>query len=334
MSKNIPLISIIVPVYNVERYLRTCVKSLLGQTYKNIEIILVNDGSRDESGTICDELKKNNDKISVIHKENGGLASARNKGLEYAKGKYVTFVDSDDYVAEDMYECLYEAIIRTSSKIACCNWLRHIDTEGKKEIISPIGQLYTDETILSKEQAIKSLLLNNGMTYSACDKLFKKELFDEIRFPCENLPSEDIPCIYKIIKNADRIVHIGEAKYYYRIVQGSISTQTFTKRNISTFEYMTDVVEDVVKCYPNLRKESEFALIQCADSLYNRLVLDKKHKEYREISEELKQQIRKSLGKIIFNPFFTFNAKIVNIFITFNMYPLFLLIVKRGSNEK
>jgi len=117
-------ISIIVPVYNVERYIRKCVKSLINQTYKNIEIILVNDGSPDNCGQICDDFAREDRRIVVIHKENGGLCSARNAGLSVATGKYIGFVDSDDWIRADMYEYLYINAKSHDADIACCNYYR------------------------------------------------------------------------------------------------------------------------------------------------------------------------------------------------------------------
>ena len=144
-----PLLSIIVPVYNVEKYLRCCIDSICRQENMNKEIILVNDGSTDGSGAICDDYAKKYPEITVIHKENGGLASARNAGLDAMNGSYVGFIDSDDFIAEDMYATLYKALKDTNSRVACCGWDRVMECDSQasvKETSKNIVQkVYTKE---------------------------------------------------------------------------------------------------------------------------------------------------------------------------------------------
>lgn len=130
----IPIISIIVPIYNVEKYLEECVLSIVNQTWENKQIILVDDGSTDNSGKICDRLQTEYPYIEVIHKKNGGLASVRNAGLDIAIGEYVGFVDSDDYIEHDMYDKMYESMILTNSQVSCCSRYRCIDTDNGREI--------------------------------------------------------------------------------------------------------------------------------------------------------------------------------------------------------
>ncbi len=227
-----PLISIIVPVYNVSKYLRECLDSVCAQEGINSEIIVVDDGSTDGSGEICDEYAVNHANLKVIHKQNGGLASARNAGLDVMNGNYVGFVDSDDYIAADMYKILLKAMMKNESNVACCSCFRVID--GKPGMLEkPV----TAPAVLMGNDIIRSLLLNKELTYSACDKLFNAELFKEVRFPKENLPSEDIPCIYGILKSVDKAVYVGAAKYYYRLVMTSITKKEFTSKNMSTLYY-------------------------------------------------------------------------------------------------
>ena len=119
--KNIDLISIIIPVYNVEQYLSRCIDSVINQTYKNLEIILIDDGSTDDSGEICDEYALKDNRIKVMHKQNGGVSSARNEGLDISKGNYIGFIDSDDFIEKDMYEFLYDLLTKNNCDISCCN---------------------------------------------------------------------------------------------------------------------------------------------------------------------------------------------------------------------
>jgi len=183
------LISIIIPVYNVEKYLERCVKSVINQTYKNLEIILVDDGAKDNSGKMCDELSKLDSRIKVIHKENGGLSDARNFGLKIATGDYIGFVDSDDYIADDMYETLYHTIKNNNADISIVSFY-----EMYKEKVIGVRDSGNLE-ILSKQEAMKELLIDTKIQSYAWNKLFKKELFNDLKFPTgKNF--EDIELLY------------------------------------------------------------------------------------------------------------------------------------------
>ncbi len=315
------LISIIVPVYNVEKYLRECVDSICGQTGIKSEIILIDDGSTDGSGKICDEYAQRYSNVKAVHKENGGLVSARNAGLEVMTGEYVGFIDSDDYIEKDMYAVLLQALLRTGSDIACCGWNRVVD-DGNGFQIQKEGGI-EKETVFTSLEAINSLFLNSGMTYSACDKLFKAELFKNNRFPSENLPSEDIPCIYQIIKSVRQIVHTGMKKYYYRVVMTSITRKEFTSRNMSTVYYMNQIYEEVLKEMPEQKEQALFALVQCIDSTYARLIRDKKQKLCKKEKQQLEALLRKSWLRIIKNKYLVRNAKTVSLFMAFKLYPFF-----------
>lgn len=315
------LISIIVPVYNVEKYLGECVDSICGQLGIKSEIILVDDGSTDGSGKLCDEYAQKYFNVKVIHKENGGLASARNAGLDVMTGEYVGFIDSDDYIEKDMYAVLLQALLRTDSDIACCGWHRVADSGNGFQIQKEGG--IEKETVFTSREAVNSLFLNEGMTYSACDKLFKAELFKSIRFPLENLPSEDIPCIYQIIKSVRQIVHIGRQKYYYRVVMTSISRKEFTARNMSTVYYMNRIYEEVRKEMPEQREQALFALVQCTDSTYARMISDKKQKLCKKEKQEMEALLRKNCLKIMKNKYLVRNAKIISLLMAFKLYPFF-----------
>lgn len=332
MRKQRPLVSIIVPVYQVEKYLRECVESIERQTLTDREVILVDDGSVDASGAICDRLAEEYSDIRVIHKKNGGLASARNAGLDAAQGAYVGFVDSDDCIAPDMYESLYSALTGTESGIACCNWRRMIDKNGEWKLIPP-DNVNLPERILTAKEAVTELFLDRGMTYSACDKLFEKTLFDRIRFPGENLPSEDIPCIYHVLSHCEKIVHIGVSKYYYRIVRGSISTDRFKPKNISTLHYMEEVVKDARGRFPELEREAQFALMQCAGSMYARLLESGEVRNLRNIEKELKNVVRKNLLHCLTNSCFSGNAKLVYLMIASGIYPCFYKIRQKRTER-
>lgn len=330
-----PLISIIVPVYNVQSYLEECIQSIENQTIVNREVILIDDGSTDQSGVMCEKLSKIYDDIIVIHKENGGLGSARNAGLDIAKGKYIGFIDSDDYIAKDMYERLYDAMIKNKCEIACCNRYRLIRKEGMNQITEYKSNGIQTLTCMKNENAIKYLLLDRGITYSACDKLFERNLFDGIRFPNNKYPSEDIPCIFKIVAKSNRIAHIGVPKYYYRLNEQSITHQEFKTENISTFHYMSEIYQDILQSFCLLKEEALYAYMQSTAAIYSRMINDGKCKEFKEIEKELRRTIKSYLGKILMNQYFSANAKIVMTMISIRIYPFFSEIInKRAGKEK
>ena len=210
------LISIIVPIYNVEQYLKKCVDSLVNQTYKNIEILLIDDGSTDSSGKIADELANKDDRIKVFHKKNGGLSDARNYGIEKASGKYLSFIDSDDYVSYKMMEILHKNIIDNNCDVSICSYLEFLNED---EIFND----YNNEKIMlyNSEEAIKCLFSDCSFGNFAWNKLYKKELFDEIRYP-KGYKMEDIGTTYKIFYKSKKIVYSDFKLYYYFQRQNSI----------------------------------------------------------------------------------------------------------------
>ncbi len=219
------LISVIIPVYNVENYLEKCVKSVIGQTYKNLEIILVDDGSKDNSGAMCDELAKLDDRIKVIHKVNGGLSDARNHGLQIAKGDYIGFVDSDDYIADDMFETMHNIITENNADISIVSFYEIY--KDKVIGVRDSGNL----EIMDKLEAMKELLIDRKIQSYAWNKLFKKELFNDLQFPTgKNF--EDIATTLLLFEKSEKVVLLEEPKYYYLRRDNSIigvkNTKTYT----------------------------------------------------------------------------------------------------------
>lgn len=212
-------ISVIVPIFNSEKYLNRCIESILCQTYKNIEVILVDDGSTDNSGRICDLYKNKNSNIQVIRKCNGGQSSARNKGIEIATGDYIAFVDSDDWIANDIYEYCINLSEATNSDVVD---FKCIFTKG--ENTNPQQNCDFNIKIVEDKEILRDYLLR-GQTekapFSPCRKLYKSNLFTKIRFP-EGKINEDISTNYKVLMNCKRIVHTDKIGYFY--FQNSIST--------------------------------------------------------------------------------------------------------------
>lgn len=231
------LISIIVPVYKVEKYIKTCVDSIINQTYKNIEIILIDDGSPDNCPNICDEYGKIDKRIVVVHKKNGGLSDARNVGIKIARGEYVTFVDSDDYLNRNFIGDMYNAIEDSGADISICDFI-----EVDEEEVDQFDHLrYTED---------KDLIMNNieclvntyrprlhGMSFVTWGKMYKKALFidNRIEFPVGKI-HEDTFTTYKLLYFASLIIFKSNKLYYYRKRSGSIMDQGFTLKSLDKLE--------------------------------------------------------------------------------------------------
>lgn len=229
ISKN-DLISIIIPIYNVEKYIHKCLDSICNQTYQNIEIILVEDGSPDNCGKICDEYAQKDKRIIVIHKENGGLSSARNAGLDIAKGEYISFIDSDDFIALDFIEKLYLLCINNNVDIAECNFLRFENDILKDKTISDI-EIYTP---LEMQNRIYSDF--NMRTIIVWNKLYKRYIYENMRFPIGKI-NEDEFCTYKAFYNCkSKIAVTNEKLYFYRYSPNSIMGKNFNLKRLDILE--------------------------------------------------------------------------------------------------
>ena len=213
-----PLISVIVPVYKVENYLGRCVESLLAQTYENIEIILVDDGSPDTCPVMCDEYAKKHEKIRVIHQENKGLSGARNTGIDNAKGEYLAFVDSDDLWSPHFLESLYKALKENDADIAQCRW-EYMHGDELKEAYDADAKT----VCFTGREMLANLYIQTGAYYVvAWNKLYKKELFENIRYP-EGRIHEDEATTYKLFDLAKKCVFVDNALYGYYVGSGGTS---------------------------------------------------------------------------------------------------------------
>lgn len=268
------LLSIVVPIYKVEKYLNRCVESLVNQTYGNIEIILVDDGSPDRCPEMCDHWAERDSRIRVIHKANGGLSDARNAGMKAANGAFIAFVDSDDYVELTMYEIMLSAIQRTDADIACCG--RYIVAD---DLLRPMHTL-RQERIFDSIDAIKELLLGISIEEATWDKVYKRELFRGIEFPVgEN--NEDIVVIPKVLARASNVVHVGCPLYYYCQNAGSITKSAYSAKKRVMLKHLDDLKQYLEDNYRELLPC--FDAVQgryCQSALY--LLLDnwKVYKEY------------------------------------------------------
>lgn len=250
------LVSVIVPIYNVEAYLERCVESILQQTYKHIEIILVDDGSPDRCGSMCEEYAQKDNRIKVLHKENGGLSDARNAGLEMAKGKYVLFVDSDDLIKKELVESCVQTAEKNSSDIVIFDFNR---VEENEEIVTTMEIEKSGTYTLESEPRI---LFGSP---SAVNKLFRRDLFIKtgIRFPVGKY-YEDLGTIPKLLLLADKIDYIKKSYYDYMIRSGSIMTAAKFEKNYEDRTEMLNGILDFYKeknVYENFYKELEYLAV-------------------------------------------------------------------------
>lgn len=242
------LISVIVPIYSVEDYLEKCVNSIINQTYKNLEIILVDDGSPDKCPEMCDDFAKRDSRIKVIHKKNGGLSDARNVGIDCARGEYFVFVDSDDWVESTMIEHLLSICKKYDVKLASC--ARYIsDGNSINTVVFSVS-----ERAYSAEEALNEILSGKAIDVAAWDKIYSRDLFEDIRFPVgEN--NEDIAVFYKIVDRAGKVAHCGTAEYYYRNRPGSITKLKYSIEARKVIEKNMDSIEVFVdEKYPSCKE--------------------------------------------------------------------------------
>lgn len=243
------LISVIVPVYKVEPYLRKCVDSILAQTYQDLEIILVDDGSPDACGAICDEYAKQDNRITVIHKPNGGLSDARNAGLDVMTGKYVAFVDSDDWIAPRMYETLLRILKQFRADMAFGGVADDLEQNGK--ITTVKISHYGDEPFC--ESATEAMRRYFHGSWAAWDKLYDADLFRDIRYPVGEI-NEDEAIVLQLLSKCTRVCYTNEVFYHYmrRPSSGSITTCSFSVKKLAWQAHCRDNLEFVKAHYPSL----------------------------------------------------------------------------------
>ncbi len=225
------LISVIVPIYKVEKYLEKCVASIVGQTYQNLEIILIDDGSLDNCPRICDAWAEKDNRIQVIHKENGGLSDARNAGLEVATGEYISFVDSDDWIEPTFLEVLYQTMRQQKADIVSCG-VSYVNEQG-----TCIGQKICSQPMitLSKVEALKQLVIEQEVAQTVWNKLYKKSVLEEILFEVGRHHEDDF-WTYRVFDRAVKVVVIQDALYNYLQRSSSIMGTGYTLRRMDGLE--------------------------------------------------------------------------------------------------
>ena len=245
-----PLISVIVPVYKAEAYLETCVASIRNQTYKNLEIILVDDGSPDRCGAMCDAFAAEDPRIRVIHKENGGQSAARNMALDLATGAYIGFADADDWLEPGMYQRLYERMVEHHAQISVCGSRLEFD-DGR------IAYLNTDYPkdqrlrIFHTLEALENVISNKQLTNSLWDKLYQRDIFDGLRLS-EGKIYEDMELMPKCLERAQVVVYDPEPFYHYRQTPSSTIRGEFTPARFAEADVALQIAEDYKTRHPSL----------------------------------------------------------------------------------
>ncbi len=314
-----PEISIIVPVYNVEKYIVGCIESILNQEFKNFELILVNDGSTDKSGVICDEYEKKDDRVKVIHQEYKGVSSARNIGVNNAKGNYIGFVDSDDYIYKDMYSTLYNLCQQTNSDIGVCKLFREIN----EKIINLEDNLIIKE--MDNEEAMKELFKGVLYRFSLANKLFKKSCFCGVEFP-EGRIHEDLSTTYKLFANSLKTAYTNSTGYVYVKRNNSILTSLYNEKRLQAFIGWNEIIPFMKANYENLIDEVILCFsYSCIDNIHYILNQVTRKSEKKKLLKKLNIYVKKYYNDIFKNKNLVIKQKIVLTIFRYNTSLLLML---------
>jgi glycosyltransferase involved in cell wall biosynthesis len=290
-----PLISVIVPIYRVEAYLERCVDSILSQTYRNLEIILVDDGSPDHCGEICDSYARHDDRIRVIHRANGGLSAARNSGLDICQGEYIGFVDSDDTIHPEMYERLYHDIREYNVKLAFCQ--TNVFCDGTSVPVKAM----TSETKLIRSHRVIYESLAQTKWWDAYTKLYHRSLFDNIRYP-DGRTNEDYPVTMPIYDKSEMIAVNLNPLYNYRIREGSIVRSSLNIRKFDQIQNSKEVLAYIENRYQDCVLPAEAILLTAAQGLLSRIYETGTH-EFDQQEAELYHIIKEKFPSFLRNPY-------------------------------
>lgn len=311
-------ISIIVPIYKVENRLEYCIKSILNQTFNNFEIILVDDGSPDNCGRICDEYEKKDKRIKVVHKENGGLSDARNTGIDIAKGQYIGFVDSDDIIHPRMYEILFKCINKSNSDIVQCKFKRFNNLDEIKYDLDNYYEVFEE---YDNKRAIIDMIDNNKINVNSWNKLYKYQLFETLRFPKGKI-HEDEFLTYKLLYNSKKIAYIDEELYYYYQNDNGIMNGSNILKRLDRIQALEERSKFFLENGDNdLYNKSNSALFFALNKVYFIFKRNNKLKKDKENIKKLKIKIKKVSMLLENNKYLSSaNLKIVKIINKNNMF--------------
>lgn len=278
-------ISVIVPVYNAEKYLDSCIRSVLQQTYPNWELILIDDGSKDESGSIADQYKQTEDRIRVIHQQNAGVSTARNQGLDMATGNYIAFLDADDELTTDCLKKLIETAIENHADIVAGK------CSSDRKSTNPLSEI----TVWRGEEALKNALMDNPFTYSACAKLFRRECIGNTRFVPEIKINEDSFFIFQLVAKKPTFVGIEDEVYLYRENPNSASRAVFSDKFFDILRVADLKYKTIQKDFPNLIKLANNMQLKAKMNLLKLLAL-RTSIEYYKLERTLLAWVQENQG--------------------------------------
>ncbi|MCD5452080.1 glycosyltransferase family 2 protein [Lactobacillus delbrueckii] len=289
-----PLISVILPVYNIKEYISRCMTSLFDQTYKNLEFVVVDDGSTDGSGELCDALIEKDPRVKVLHKENGGLSDARNYGISHSEGEYITCVDPDDYVDLDYIEYLYCLISKYHTRMSICQHRTFYDNGTVKDL----G--LSGDVKLDNRKCLEKMLYHDVIDTSAWAKLYEKSLFDKVEYPKGKI-FEDIGTTYALMLQCPQIAIGYEAKYNYMFHANSIVNSAFKPNKFDMLEMTDKMAKDVLAVYPELKKAVMRRRIYARFSTLNQMLYTKDYEKERKeiinfIKDDSKELMRDSFA--------------------------------------
>lgn len=320
-------ISVIVPVYNVEQYLERCVESIINQTYKNLEIILVDDGSTDSSGKLCDELAKKDDRIKVIHKENGGLSDARNRGEEISTGDYVIFIDSDDYIHLEMISSLYTQIRLGDADVSICG-VMNVYSNSETPQCQNTKLFFT----FNREGFLREYLIGERIPGGIWNKLIKKSITKKIKFPF-GLIYEDAYYQYELLKHCEKYAVNTQPYYYYFHRGNSITTRPYSRRDLVYVEIYRRYYGLVKEQYPALKEEGFFRLAYAYFFILDKMLLQDDYKKIEDY-DEIVGFLKKNAFKIFRNNIFRTGRRIAAITLLINIKLYRMLLFKNIKNSK
>ena len=308
-------ISVIVPVYKVEEYLAKCVQAILEQTYENLEVILGDDGSPDGCGAICDSFT--DPRVRVIHKENGGLSSARNAGMDIATGEYFGFVDSADWIEPDMFETMLRTAKQEQAELVCGGVYDVDGKTGEKKVgLCP----ETAECITGEEFAAR-IFLWQGCDSSAWGKLYHRSVLEGVRYPL-GVVSEDVPVTYRVALKAEKVAMCPKPLYNYYHRPGSITRSAVTEKIFHYPEHTRVIYSYICENNPAIAVHARYLRTRAVN--YLALMLDQAEPEFRKAHaaqvRENRRELAKHLGFLLKHPLFSFREKAAAVLLVLNLY--------------
>lgn len=300
------LVSVIVPIYNIAPYMDRCVQSIINQTYKELEIILVDDGSTDGCSEKCDDWKKIDKRVIVIHKENGGASDARNAGIERSGGRYICFVDGDDEVSPTMVERLYVEMVTSNASITMCR-MEKIEPARRYETRAfPVSSSRMELTGIEATR----LLLRDIIDCSPCLRLYRKELFNNLRFPY-GITNEDFAILYKLFSNSKRIIYIADILYYYHFRENSVTSSYFSEAQFDKVDNTMEMVRYVKKYLPELMEEAYFYHHLQTMYLLKTLCVMGNYNEYSCRYKQLRKILKAGMFRVFLCEWISFKEKML-----------------------